>query len=125
MERIFPDPDNTVTLPAMRLTLPELQELLHHLQLARRFMEPKVSDLAPAPHEFKDVEVNPDFAVMVTPPGEEHRGPQYEGSVLLALQHRGFGWVAFELFQKDAVRLRDVLLEVTPPTSVGKRATHH
>jgi hypothetical protein len=128
MDRIYPDPDSTVTLPAMRLTLRELEDFLHHLQLARRMMDPKVSELTPnPPNEFRDVESSPDFAVM-TASGEEHRGPQYKGSVLVALQHRGFGWLGFELFQKDAVRLRDALLEVTRPgpsaTAVGGRTTH-
>jgi hypothetical protein len=116
MDRIYPDRDMTVTLPAMRLNLTELQDLIHHLQLARRMMDPKVSELAPhPPNEFRDIEINPDFAVLTASSEEEHRGEQFKGSVLLALQHRGCGWLGFELFQKEAVRLRDTLIEVTPP----------
>ena len=97
--------DRTVTLPAMRLPTPEVDQLLHDLAQLRNQMAPVV------PQDMRELgqvvtQHNPHVSIA--------RGSY--GLIVMGVRHRALGWCLFTLDQRSAASIRDALAKRTSAT---------
>lgn len=106
--------DGTISLPAMTLTTPQVDQLLHELALMRNQMSPEVAQ------EMKDL---PFMEMHHNPHISFRRGTQ--DNIALGIRHRCLGWSIFSMDQAYAASVRKILDdlihvvnqpdEITPP----------
>lgn len=94
--------DGTLSLPAMRLTTAEVEQLIHDLAQLRNHMTPEV------PQDMREltgavIQHNPHVSI----------GNRDDGSVVMGIRHRGLGWTIFTLDLRSAASIRDALVKRT------------
>jgi hypothetical protein len=96
-----PNADGTLTVFGNRLTTSEVDLLIHDLALARNRMAPQVPvDLLDATIEYV-VQGNADITAGLT-----------ADAVMIAMRHRGLGWVIGSFSVKRAMQVGETLIKL-------------